>query len=154
MNDLEMVTAFLESHSTLTLATISDQRVPHAAPLFYLLHEGLQLYWVSSPSSMHSLNLANSVDVSVAVYSATDRWKEIRGVQMQGKVQLVTNPRERKAVLRAYVDRFHLGTIFRLAISGSNLYKFMPFWIRYLDNSKRFGFKREIVLPREERDPN
>ena len=150
MSDLEVVRAFLNSQSTLTLATVSDRGIPHATPLFYLLHGGLQLYWVSFATSLHSLNLANSIEVSAAVYCAADRWKQIRGVQMQGTVQRVTEAEERQPVLAEYVHRFDLGNLFESSISASHLYKYVPIWLRYLDNSKGFGYKHEISLPRHD----
>lgn len=153
MTDWETATEILKSQSTLVLATVSEDGLPWATPLFYLMHNGLALYWVSSASSLHSRSLANTADVAATVYSPTDRWKEIRGIQMRGTVHIVETAQERKQVLAAYAERFHLGRIFRVALSQSDLYKFSPSWLRLLDNSKRFGYKRELALPPQEKEP-
>lgn len=153
MTDLETATEILQSQSTLTLATVSAEGLPWATPLFYLLHNGLALYWVSSRSSLHSRSLANTAEVAATVYLPTDRWKEIRGVQMRGAVEIVESAPERKEVLASYAERFRLGRIFRVALSQSILYKFTPCWLRLLDNSKRFGYKHELTLSCEPAEP-
>ena len=147
MNDLEAVTELLASQNILTLATVDSGGIPSATPLFYILHNGLALYWVSAASSLHSRSLINSPQVSAAVALPTDRWKQIRGVQMRGAVRLVEDSRERKEVLAAYAERFSLGRVFRVALTQIELYCLTPTWIRLLDNSRHFGYKREFTLP-------
>jgi hypothetical protein len=39
-----------------------------------------------------------------------------------------------------------LGTVFHLAIGRSGLYEFRPDFFRYLDNSKRLGYRFEVSL--------
>lgn len=146
MNEREQVIEFLKSQNILTLATASEDGQANATSLFYLLHGGFCFYWVSSASSQHSRNLATGKEVAAAIHASTDRWKEIRGVQMRGAVQVVTDSRERKEVLRCYAERFRLGRILRVAMSQSTLYKFIPSWIRMLDNSRHFGFKYEFAV--------
>ena len=149
MNDLATIADFLRAHSTLTLATVSGDGTPYATPLFYVLDENLQLYWLSSGSSTHSMHLAVRSDVSAAVYSETDEWEKIRGVQLWGTASVVQQSNLRKEVVKAYTERFRLGSIFRLAIVACNLYRLAPMRVRYLDNSKHFGYKRELILPRQ-----
>lgn len=146
MTDLEQAVEFLKTQNILTLSTLADGELPWSTPLFYLLRDDLRIYWVSSRSSLHSRSLAATQEVSIAVHAATDQWKEIRGVQMRGTVRTVESPQERKEVLAAYATRFKLGGILRVALNQSEIYKFSPSWLRYLDNSKRFGYKREIHL--------
>lgn len=148
MNDHAIVADFLRAHSTFTLATLSDDGTPHSTPLFYIANENLELYWLSSGASGHSMHLAVRSNVSAAIYSETDEWEKIRGVQLWGTAGVVQESNLRKEIVKAYTERFHLGTIFRLAIVACNLYCFTPTRVRYLDNSKHFGYKREWILPK------
>ena len=66
---------------------------------------------------------------------------------MQGSVSLVTDRSLRNAIARAYSARFQLGNLFAFTIRRSSLYCFTPSWVRYLDNSRRFGYKFELNLP-------
>ena len=141
-----VIAALLNSESTLALATSGEDGAPHIAPLFYIAGEKFELYWFSSPSSRHSLNLKAHPEAAVTVYRATSEWKEICGVQMRGAVSIVAGAAQREAVTRAYCERFRLGATFQNAIASSNLYLFQPKWVRYIDNSLGFGYKSEIEL--------
>ena len=135
VNRLQPVADLLKSQSTLALSTAAADGSPRLAPLFYLSGEDLRLYWFSSASSEHARNLKRDPAAAIAVYSPTDDWKQILGVQMRGHVAVVTDRTRRKAIAKAYIDRFCLGTIFGAAISRSRLYEFQPVWLRYLDTA-------------------
>ena len=115
------------------------------APLFYVVDDELNLYWLSSANSTHSCNLNRSPVASAAVYRHTEKWKEICGVQMRGRVEVIADPERRSALVKEYCTRFNLGSVLRLAIGRATLYQFQPEWFRYLDNSKRLGYRFEVV---------
>jgi uncharacterized protein YhbP (UPF0306 family) len=142
----QLVAALLTSQTTLSLATVAEDGTPHIAPLFYLAGEALDLYWLSSVSSVHSRNLKRSPAAAVAVYSPATGWKEIQGVQMRGTVSVVHDRTERRQIIEGYVARFQLGPLFRVRIARSRLYRFRPEWIRYLDNTAQFGHKFELRI--------
>jgi uncharacterized protein YhbP (UPF0306 family) len=142
----ELVGAFLKSHGTLTLSTVDEDGAPRSAPLFYIADEQLCLCWLSSASSLHSRNLRRRPEVAVSIYSATEDWKEIRGVQMRGAVAVVEGRSQRRDIIENYCARFRLDAQMNAAIARSRLYRFQPEWIRYLDNSKRFGYKFELAI--------
>ena len=142
--------ALLAGQSTLSLATTNASGQPYITPLFYyFVEKEFSLCWLSEGDTQHSRNLARSPEAAVAVYRHTERWQEICGVQMTGRAVRIEDRALRKAIVAAYMKRFNLGTIFRLAISRCTLYAFRPDWIRYLDNSKHFGYKFELRLPPE-----
>jgi uncharacterized protein YhbP (UPF0306 family) len=141
-----MITDLLRQESTLALATSDEQGEPCIAPLFYLAGPDLSLFWLSSPNSRHSLNLIRTPRAAATVYRHAEQWREICGVQMRGTVTVIEEPSRRKALIKQYCERFQLGTIFHLAIGRSGLYAFRPDFCRYLDNSKRFGYRFEVTL--------
>ncbi len=143
---LQIVAEFLKSQSTLALSTSNADREPAVAPLFYLPGEHLELYWFSSPSSRHSRNLRRDPAAAITIFRPTANWREIRGVQMRGAVEVVAERSTRERVAAAYAERFQLGLMFEAAISRSRLYVFRPRWVRYIDNSKRFGYKFELDI--------
>ncbi len=60
--------AFLASQSTMALATAGDQDGrPQGRAALFRQRRGLNLYWVSSPDSRHSANIADWNDVSAAI---------------------------------------------------------------------------------------
>ena len=143
---IEQVAEFLKSQGTLTLATSAEDGTPFAAPLFYLADSRMGLYWLSSASSRHSRNLKRQAEAAVSVCAPTEDWKQIRGVQMRGHVTVVAARSGRLEIVEAYCARFQLGPSFQAAITRSRLYRFQPQWVRYLDNSKRFGYKFEFAV--------
>jgi uncharacterized protein YhbP (UPF0306 family) len=147
MKHTQLVARLLQQQSILALATTLADGTPHIAPLFYLAGDALQLYWFSSAASRHSRNLKRNPAAAVTVYWPTQQWREIRGVQMRGAVIVVSDPARRSAIAAAYSARFQLGTAFKAVQARSRLYEFRPSWIRYLDNSIRFGYKFEFSPP-------
>jgi uncharacterized protein YhbP (UPF0306 family) len=142
---LKTIAAFLREESTVALATVDEQGEPCVASLFYIVDGDLNMYWLSSAASMHSRNLGRNPTASATVYRHTENWKEICGVQMRGRVEVVSEAERRSCLLKVYCERFNLGDVLRLAIGRSTLFQFRPKWFRYIDNSKRFGYKFEVM---------
>jgi len=141
---MRLVARLLASQTTLSLATTNADGTSYVTPLFYLSGDGLTLCWFSSFSSRHSRNLRRQPAAAITVYRPTEKWREIRGVQMRGVASMVTDPERISAITAAYGARFRLGPALRRALARSRLYEFRPEWIRYLDNSKRFGYRFEL----------
>jgi uncharacterized protein YhbP (UPF0306 family) len=142
--ELERIANLLREETTLSLATVNESGEACVAPLFYIVDEQLSLYWLSSESSLHSVNLRCVPGAAITVYRHAVKWKDIRGVQMRGSVTVITDPKVRRTVVKTYCRRFQLKAIFRLAISRCALYKFTPNFIRSIDNSESFAGKVEL----------
>jgi uncharacterized protein YhbP (UPF0306 family) len=147
MKDVERIVQLVKSESTLALSTCAADGSPRSAPLFFLSDDELRLYWFSSSSSEHSRNLKKNPSAAVTIYRSTEKWREIRGVQMRGTVSLVSDPIRRAPLAREYAERFHLGMVLRAAMSRSSLFVFQPSWVRYIDNRKRLGYRFETAWP-------
>jgi nitroimidazol reductase NimA-like FMN-containing flavoprotein (pyridoxamine 5'-phosphate oxidase superfamily) len=130
----DRVRALLERENTLVLASTADDGTPAATPLFYYADGETDLYWLSSPDSRHSRNMSARPRVAVAVFAQVTDWREIRGAQLEGVAQAVTDPAVRAAVLPQYRRRFALGAELDEAIERSTLYVFRPAWWRYIDS--------------------
>ena len=142
---LDRIAQLLREQTTLSLATTDEDGQPCIAPLFYIVDESLSLFWLSSPSSLHSRNSLRAPHAAATVYCAAQSWREIRGVQMRGPVSVVVEPQRRAAITQSYCERFKLGRVLRLAVRQSVLHVLEPEFLRYLDNSRGFGSKFELV---------
>lgn len=142
--ELERIASLLREQSTLALATQDEDGQVCIAPLFYICDDDLSLYWLSDESSQHSRNLRRSGGAAITIHTQTASWKAIRGVQMRGSVTAVSDPNGRQSMIKAYCKRFELSSVFRVAISRSTLFVFRPTFIRYIDNSLRFGERIEL----------
>ncbi|GAB4556512.1 MAG: hypothetical protein Kow0047_00040 [Anaerolineae bacterium] len=150
----QRVLAFLQAHTTLTLATVAEDGSPQAAAVFFAFDEDLRLYFLSEPSSRHAQNLTRSPRVAVTIQDDGQDWREIQGLQLEGEASLVSDPRAQARAARIYGQRFgFVGELLRgtgegaLALVGplarSRFYVISPTWIRLIDNRVRFGYKEE-----------
>lgn len=142
---LAKIAALVRAETTLALATTGEDSAAAVAPLFYIADEELRFYWLSSPHSLHSRNLAERPPASATIFRSVESWRQIRGVQMRGRAEIVGDPERRAALLQAYAERFKLGRAFRLLVRQSALYVFEPEFIRYIDNAKGLGSGFELT---------
>lgn len=140
----QIVQAFLETQSTMTLATVNAEGLPQSAPLFYVSDDRLNLYWISAAHVRHSVNLSAKSGVSATVYPAIWQWNDIVGVQIEGEAEAITDDRIREQIMILYLRKFQLPPSFDAAIAASTLYVLRPRWMRWVDNSVSFGYKAEL----------
>ncbi|HML24162.1 MAG TPA: pyridoxamine 5'-phosphate oxidase family protein [Aggregatilinea sp.] len=139
---------FMAAQSTLVLATTGDQDGrPQAAPLFFAADESFNLYWVSSPDSRHSANIADWDVAEAAIYVQTWDWTGIKGIQIAGSAEAVSDDDERAHALTVYKAKFpFVNDRFETLIEDSVFYVLRPTWIRWLDNQRHFGYKQEFRI--------
>ncbi len=142
----EIIRAFLETQSTMALATVDAEGKSQVAPLFFVADDQLCLYWLSSTTSRHSVNLTARKKVSAAVYPSVWQWSDIVGVQVEGEAEAITDDRMREQILNLYLRKFQIPSDFDSLIAASILYRLRPAWIRWMDNSVEFNYKAEFTL--------
>lgn len=146
----------LERFSTATLATVGPAG-PWAAAVFFASDAELRLYFVSDPNTRHGRDLAADPRVSATVHGDCAAWSEIRGLQIEGTVEILEGA-ARTLGLECYLARFpevkalleRPGTpdeaLIAKRLQAASLYRLTPRWIRVIDNTRGFGFKDEIDL--------
>lgn len=148
----QRVAAYLREHHVMTLATHGSEGV-WAAAVFYVA-DGFDLIFLSSPSSRHCRNLAQSPRVSAAVQEDYADWPEIKGIQLEGIARELGGEREREA-RRLYGEKFPLirdlaqapASIAR-AMNKVRWYEVLAERLYFIDNSAGFGHRDAIELPR------
>jgi len=142
----QVIQEFLETQSTLSLATVSAEGHPETAPVFYVSDDQFNLYWLSGTSVSHSVNLSAHPQVSGNIYPAVWQWEDIVGLQIKGEAQAVSDERVREQILLIYLRKFQLPPSLDAIIAGSTLYVLRPSWMRWVNNSVAFGHKIELDL--------
>jgi hypothetical protein len=136
---------------------VGPDGAPQAAAVFYAADEDFNLYFLSSPTSRHSQNLARDPRVAATVHADGQAWQAIRGLQIEGAAQQVEGAGELAHAARVYAGRFEflkglLGTAgngpvaLRGPVASSRFYVLHPTWMRLIDNTQGFGHKEEIDL--------
>ncbi len=136
--------AYLAAHNTLTLATEKDGK-PSACSLFYV-NENLNLYFVSDPKTQHAENIEYQSNVSATIHEDYRDWRVIQGIQLEGECGLIKNPIESAKALALYANKFPFVAQLAAAMAKVKFYKIKPHWVRFVDNTRGFGFKEEIQL--------
>lgn len=149
----DRIAAFLAAHNTMTLATVGPDGAPQAAAVFYAADADLNLYFLSSPASRHSQNLAREPRVAATVQADGQAWQSIQGLQIEGTAHPVEAGRELAHAARVYAARFDFlrgllegadgPAALRGPLASTRFYVLRPAWIRLIDNTQGFGHKEE-----------
>jgi len=146
---------YIDQHHTASLATEMD-RIPHAATVFYV-NIGFDLYFLSSPSSRHGENFTRNPMVSATINEDYSDWLSIKGIQLEGQVELIGGIIENIKLAKEYVSKYPDVTDFLLSpkklgpkvaqkISRVRFYRLISSVIYYIDNEKGFGSREKLVL--------
>ncbi len=148
---LKEIGTFLATCRTASLATAGADGTPHAANVQFATDSVLRLYWVSSPDSLHSVHLLARPRVAVTVYAHDDRAPMIHGVQMHGEAKPIVDEGDAEDAFELYTTKYAFAAAlpqFREMIEKQRFYVFTPTWVRWIDNRRGFGFRREATLRR------
>lgn len=144
------VQRYLREHHVATLATGSNGD-PWAAAVFYV-NDGHTLYFLSAPTSRHSLSLAQNPRVAVTIQEDYSDWLEIKGVQIEGVASEISGAEEEKA-RRLYGQKFPVvGKLAQApaaivkALAKVRWYKVVPQRLYFIDNSVSLGHREEVDL--------
>ena len=83
----------------------------------------------------------------MTIYDHNDAAPEqIRGLQLHGTCQGLPAGEEHDMAMELYMRRFTFiaeSPDLRRAVESQQLYRVTPTWLRWIDNSRSFGFKHE-----------
>ena len=130
----------------MTLATTDPEGNPHAAPVYFVADDELRLYFFSEAKSQHSQNVAQNPQIAAAIYPECEGWQGIKGLQLRGKICIVESPQEWDSTWERYQVKFPFVRALKAVVAKNQLYVFIPSWIRLVDNSQGFGYKKEWNL--------
>jgi len=147
----DRIAAFLDAHEVMSLATIGAQG-PHAANLFYA-RDAMALVWVSDPASRHSLELAADARAAATIAHDAADVAAIRGVQLSGRAQRVSDPTARAVAQRVLEARFPFlrqtaDTALRDNYQRAAIYRLDIERVVLIDNSRGFAHKEVLDLGR------
>lgn len=148
---------FLAQHNTMTLATVDADGAPQAAAVFYAADDALDLFFLSSPNSRHSVNLSHQPRVAASIQADNQAWQAIQGLQIEGTARMVEGLAEMAHAVRAYAGRYDFlrglldgvdggPAALRGPLASSRFFVLRPVWMRLIDNTQGFGHKEELFL--------
>lgn len=145
---LALVRRLLAETTTMTLATASasaEGLVPWASTV-YFAPDGFDLVFLSSPNSRHGRNLAANPACAAAVSPEAASWRDIQGLQMEGRAAVVPGLTAKGRAMAAYFAKFPFVKDLLEApgeaakrLAGVSVHVFRPTTIRSIDNGPGFG---------------
>ncbi|MEO7113231.1 MAG: DUF2383 domain-containing protein [Polyangiaceae bacterium] len=94
----------IQSRHTMTIATIGTAG-PWASAVSYV-SDGFTFYFLSDPDCRHSINLRADPRMAATINDDFASWSDIRGIQLEGRSELVTDPSTRADVLAKLFARY------------------------------------------------
>ncbi len=151
----QKIIRYLETCNTISLAT-TVRGVPHAASVFYV-NIGFNLYFLSNPDSRHGENLTKNPRVSGTVNEDYSNWLQIKGIQLEGRVECIGGILKHGRIVKAYIKKFpnvsdflifphNLSHEIARKVSKVKFYQIWPSKIYFLDNSIGFGHREELDI--------
>jgi uncharacterized protein YhbP (UPF0306 family) len=145
----QKIETFLATCKTASLATVDAHGNPCAANIQYAHGIRWKLYWVSSASSAHSLNIAAKPQAALTIYAHRDEPEKIHGLQLRGNAVMVDEA-QREEAYDLYQSKYPFisDPPYDKAIKLQQFYCFTPTWLRWIDNRQGFGWKIEKSVER------
>jgi uncharacterized protein YhbP (UPF0306 family) len=149
----QQVLDYLKSHNTMTLATCAGG-APWAATVFFASDE-LRLYFFSAPESRHCQNLAANGRVAVTVQEDYQDWRKIKGIQLEGRAELVDGLVAKAKAMAIYALKYPeviklftdpTSGVFHKAFLKVRFYCVVPEKLFFIDNAQGFGRRQELRL--------
>src|SRR5215470_5618123 len=93
------IISILDNAIDMTIATIREDGYPQATTVSYV-NDGLTIYFGCGAASQKAKNLARNSKISLTVNLPYASWKEIRGLSIGGRAELIADPQEVDQVCR------------------------------------------------------
>jgi nitroimidazol reductase NimA-like FMN-containing flavoprotein (pyridoxamine 5'-phosphate oxidase superfamily) len=100
-----MARRVIDSNRYMTIASLDEDGAPWATPVYFCPDGYGRLYWISSPETRHSRNIAKAPDVSIVVFDSSVEIGHAEAVYMRARAEEVAAPTEEDCA-RAFRPRF------------------------------------------------
>lgn len=150
----ETVQDYLCDHNVLNISTHGESG-PWSAAVFYA-HEGLDFYFMTNPATQHGTDMTSAGVMAGSIHEDYASWREIKGIQMRGRVWVVRQGTQKKRGLKAFFRKFCFAEAFlrggipdalRDRMRNIELFCFRPDLVLWLDNSTGFGNRLQVYPP-------
>jgi uncharacterized protein YhbP (UPF0306 family) len=148
----ERVLAYLDQRTVFNLATSGPAGLWASAVLY--VNDGLTLYFTSVAATRHGQNMLASPLVVGTISDECREFVQMKGLQIEGKVEHVDEPAELRRVVRAYLQRFPFAAGLWNGESNPEViarnpgihgfYRIIPTRVLFTDNEHSPGAREEL----------
>ena len=80
------------------------------------------------------------------IHAEVENWREIRGLQLEGRAREIVGASERRRAQDLYLERYPFAKPLLVRLAGVRWYELEPERVYSIDNARGLGDRREIVL--------
>ncbi len=95
---------YVKNHNIAAIATCVNG-TPYASTVEYA-SDGFVLYFSTNPETRKAKNIKENKNVSLTIDEDYKDWTKIKGIQMEGTAEQITDEEEIKRALNIYVMKF------------------------------------------------
>jgi uncharacterized protein len=150
----ERVLAYLADRTVLNLATSGPAGLWVSAVLY--INDGTTLYFTSVAATRHGQNMLATGIVAGTISDECREFHQMKGLQLEGNVQRVDDPNERRRVLRGYLAQFPFASGLWHGESDPDViardpgihgfYRITPTRLLFTDNEHAPGVREELPI--------
>lgn len=100
-----LIEDYLNEAKLMQVATSKDNR-PWACSVYFAFDKDLNLYWISTPTRRHSMEINDNENVAGTIVLPHTPGDAARGIQFEGSAKKLTNKTEIFFGMKCYVKRF------------------------------------------------
>jgi general stress protein 26 len=101
---VEIARAIVDEISYMTLATVDEDGLPWASPVWFAHADYAEFFWISRPDSRHSQNIAVSPQIAIVIFDSRVPIDTGRGVYMEAHAEQVTEDAEIEQVMAIFSE--------------------------------------------------
>ncbi len=145
---------YLADRTVIALATTGPAGLC-SSPVLYV-NEGTRLYFTSIATTRHGQNIEATGFVVGSISDECRRFREMKGLQIEGTVERVDSVEERRRVLLAYLCKFPFGAgLWPDQIDPEEIardpgihafYRIMPTSLLFTDNENSPGRREQLTV--------
>lgn len=138
----ERIGGYLKDHSVLTLATVTPDCRPLAHTVTYV-SEGATVFFATLKTTRKYHDIRRNPAVAYTVDEDCPDWGKIKGIQMEGRAEILADPGEVARVRALYVKKFPAAADFPEDLDMAFI-RVEPMACFFLDFSKGFSHRDEV----------
>jgi uncharacterized protein YhbP (UPF0306 family) len=137
----EDILEFLSHHTLMTLATYGTH--PWIASVFYSFDRNLNIFFISTPSTLHGKHMRANNNVAVSIADSYQRPLDVkRGLQIYGTVKQISGANKIRHAIRLWKDFLNVQRPdislknMKKGLYSGRMYKLTPKKIKLFDQDK------------------
>lgn len=140
------IAEYLSAHNKMTLATVTPDGRPLAHTVEYA-SDGPVVFFATLRTTRKAQNIIKTQSVAYAVDEDYSDWMQIRGVQMEGRAEIVKDQPDLKKAMEIYLKKFPAAA--QIPPNPDMIFiKITPVAGFFLDYTKGFAHRDEFVYSR------